>query len=174
MKKALLLDEDLFRTVMGNFPAGVTVVTAIGSDGDPRGCTVSAFCSVSLTPPLLLVCIDNNSNTLPAIKHSGGFTVNFLRSDGCELATRFAAKQPDKFDSVPWRPAPTSEGGPILEEGCCAYSVCRVTEALPAGDHWIFVGAMEAGEIWHDRAPLLYCRSTFSAWSPQLAGLGSS
>jgi flavin reductase (DIM6/NTAB) family NADH-FMN oxidoreductase RutF len=159
---------------MGNFPAGVTIVTAMGADGGPRGCTVSSFCSVSLTPPLLLVCIDSGSNTLPAIKHSGGFTVNFLRSEGCDLATRFAGKRPDKFDAVPWRPAPIPEGGPILEDGCCAYSVCRVAELLPAGDHWIFVGAMETGEIWQDRAPLLYCRRTFSAWPPQLAALGSS
>jgi flavin reductase (DIM6/NTAB) family NADH-FMN oxidoreductase RutF len=168
------LDDGLFRAVMGNFPAGVTVVTAMGSDGEPRGCTVSAVCSVSASPPLLLVCIDNGSSTLPAIQHSGGFTVNFLRSEGCDLATQFAGKRPDKFNAVRWRPAPTPEGGPILEEDSCAYSVCRVTEALPAGDHWIFVGAMEAGEIWQDRAPLLYCRRTFAAWSPQAASLEAS
>jgi flavin reductase (DIM6/NTAB) family NADH-FMN oxidoreductase RutF len=159
---------------MGNFPAGVTIVTAIAADGEPRGCTVSAFCSVSLEPPLILVCIDGASNTRPAIHHSQGFTFNFVAAGGSELATQFAGKRPDKFDGVGWRAAATPRGGPVLDEHCCAYSVCRVIEAEQAGDHWIFVGSVEEGHIWEDRAPLVYCRRTFSAWPLQPAAPESS
>jgi len=68
----------LYRDLLSSFPAGVTVVTAFDADGNPRGLTLIAFCGVSLEPPLVLVCVDRGSNTLPAIQHSGGFTINFI------------------------------------------------------------------------------------------------
>ncbi|MQB00647.1 MAG: flavin reductase [Actinobacteria bacterium] len=161
----MTVEADLFRTVMANFPAGVTIVTATTQAGEPRGLTVSAFCSVSLTPPLLLVCIDRTSNTLPAIRQSNGFTVNFLAADRTDLAMRFASKATDKFVDVAYRDPSISEGGPILEDSS-AYSACKVNHSLKVGDHWIFVGEMEEGEFWEDRAPLVYCRREFAGWPP--------
>lgn len=167
-----MVDLELFRMVMGNFPAGVTIVTARAQDGEPRGLTVSAFCSVSLAPPLVLVCIDRKSNTLPAIRHSGGFTVNFVAADRTDLAMSFASKANDKFENVEYRDPPIPEGGPILEDGA-AYSVCRVIQSLRVGDHWIFVAQMEDGAFWEERAPLVYCRRQFLGWPPAAPSLAS-
>jgi flavin reductase (DIM6/NTAB) family NADH-FMN oxidoreductase RutF len=93
------IDPTLFRDLMASFPAGVTV-TALGDDGDVRGLTVSSFCSVSLDPPLVLVCIDKGSNTLPAIQARSAFTVNFLATGREELAGRLAGKGSTKFEGV--------------------------------------------------------------------------
>jgi flavin reductase ActVB len=86
----MAIEGDLFREIMSTFPSGVAIVTARGDDGKPRGLTVSAFCPVSLSPPLVLVCIDKASNSLIAIQRSGGFTVNLLAAGREELARRYA------------------------------------------------------------------------------------
>src|SRR5438093_9139019 len=101
---------------MSSFPSGVVVLTAFGQDGLPRGLTVSAFCPVSLHPPLALACIDKTSNTLPAVQHTGGFTANILAAGRELLARRFASKASDKFDGLKWQPPGVPHGGPILEE----------------------------------------------------------
>src|ERR687887_268194 len=80
------VDKATFFAIMGAFPTGVTIVTALDADGAPRGLTSNAVCSVSAEPPLLLVCVDKNSNTLPALRHSRRFVVNYLRAERNELA----------------------------------------------------------------------------------------
>src|ERR1700693_3568855 len=87
-----VIDPQRFREVMGSFPSGVVVLTAFGEDGLPRGLTVSAFCAVSLEPPLALVCIDKFSHTLPAVQHTGGFTANILAAGREQLARSMATK----------------------------------------------------------------------------------
>ena len=77
---------------MATFPSGVVVLTAFGKDSLPRGLTVSAFCAVSLNPPLALACIEKTSNTLPAVQHAGGFTANILATGREQLARRMASK----------------------------------------------------------------------------------
>lgn len=156
--------EELFLEIMSSFPTGVTVVTTTTAEGSPKGLTVSAFCPVSLHPPLVLVCLDNQSSTLGAIGESGMFTVNFLAAGREELARRFAAKMEDKFEGVPWGPPP-SGGGPVLTEDSGAYVVCRVTQTIEAGDHWLLVGEVEDGSLQADHLPLLYGRRTFSTWA---------
>lgn len=161
--------ENLFKNVMGNVPAAVTVVTALDGDGSPAGLTVSAFSVVSLDPPLVLVCVDRGSQTLPAVREGGRFTVNFLAAGSEDLAIRFASKNPRKFDGVLTRPAPAPAGvpppyGPILTGDACGYALCDVVQAVEAGDHWIFVGQVHDAGLWKGRAPLIYCRRTFSTW----------
>src|ERR1700704_2893521 len=94
---------DLFRDLLSSYPAGVTVVTAFDADGKPRGLTLIAFCGVSLDPPLVLVCVDRSSNTLPAIQHCGGFTVNIIGSHSPHVARLMATKAGDKFEKIAWR-----------------------------------------------------------------------
>jgi flavin reductase (DIM6/NTAB) family NADH-FMN oxidoreductase RutF len=156
--------EDLFLEIMSSFPTGVTVVTTTTAAGEPKGLTVSAFCPVSLRPPLVLVCLDNQSSTLVAIGESRVFTVNFLAAGREELARRFAAKRDDKFEDVSWD-SPPAGAGPVLTEDSGAYVVCRVVRMVEAGDHWILVGEVEAGSLRADHLPLLYGRRTFSTWA---------
>src|SRR4051812_36577574 len=109
------MDADSFRHLLAHFASGVTVVTATGTDGEPKGLTVSAFCSVSSSPPLVLACVDLTSNTLPAIRQSGAFTVNVLASDCERIALAFASKGSSKFDELDWRGPHWGVGGPVLE-----------------------------------------------------------
>jgi len=92
------LSGDRYRDVMSAFPSGVVIVTAFGSDGLPRGLTVTAFAAVSLQPPLALVCVEKTSNTLPAVQHTKGFTANLLASGRDALARLMATKASTKFD----------------------------------------------------------------------------
>jgi flavin reductase (DIM6/NTAB) family NADH-FMN oxidoreductase RutF len=150
----------VFRDIMACFPTGVAVVTALDR-AEPRGLTVSSLCSVSLTPPLVLICVDKTSNTLPALRAAGGFTVNFLAHGRGELAKRFASKSEAKFEGLAWTPALTPEGGPVLVEDSAAYAVCVTRQAFEAGDHWVFLGEVcEGGEI-EGREPLVYHRRTY-------------
>lgn len=157
------LDQLLFREVLATFPAGVVVVTALGADREPAGLTVSAFCSVSAEPAMVLVCIDKGSQTLPAIQSSQAFTVNILAAGREDLALLFASKRTDKFAAVSWEAARLSQGGPILRADAAAYLVCSVDQAVEAGDHWVFIAhAMEAG-VHEEPTPLLYHRRSFAS-----------
>jgi flavin reductase (DIM6/NTAB) family NADH-FMN oxidoreductase RutF len=156
--------EDLFLEIMSSFPTGVTVVTTSSAAGDPKGLTVSAFCPVSLRPPMVLVCLDNQSSTLASIGDAGRFTVNFLAAGREKLARRFAAKMENKFHGVKWE-LPAAGSGPILSEDSGAYVVCRVTRTIEAGDHHVLLGAVEEGGLREDHLPLLYGRRTFSDWT---------
>src|SRR5207253_10885835 len=88
-----------YMNVMATFPSGVVVVTAYGPDGLPRGLTVSAFCAVSLDPPLALACIAKTSNTLPAVQHTDGFTANILAAGREQLARRMADRKSTRLNS---------------------------------------------------------------------------
>jgi flavin reductase (DIM6/NTAB) family NADH-FMN oxidoreductase RutF len=156
--------RDLFCDILASFPAGVTVVSAFAPDGAPRGLTVSAFCSVSPDPPLVLVCIDKSSQTLPAILQTGGFTVTILSAGWDELALRFAGKAADKFNGVRWVPPEVPGTGPVLVDAACAYAACRVDSVIEAGDHVVFLARVEEGRVWESRSPLLYFRRSFANW----------
>ncbi|MBX6764920.1 MAG: flavin reductase family protein [Rubrobacteraceae bacterium] len=157
------LPQEEFREIMSRFPAGVTVVTAYDGAGFPRGLTVSAFCSVSLSPPLVLVCLDRGSDTLAAIRERGAYTVNFLSADGEDMALRFASKGDGKFEGVSHRP-PGSDGGPVLEEGSAAYVVCRVWRTIEAGDHWVLLGRVQGGARRDGEHTLVYGERRFAGW----------
>jgi flavin reductase (DIM6/NTAB) family NADH-FMN oxidoreductase RutF len=159
---------EVFREIMSTFPSGVAIVTAAGGDGPPRGLTVSAFCPVSLDPPLVLVCIDKSSNSLLAIQRSGGFTVNLLAAGREKLARRYASKVEDKFEGVTTAQPHVEEAGPILVDDCVAYAACRVHSAVEAGDHFIIIGEVHEGEHRANEVPLMYGRRIFTDWAAHL------
>jgi flavin-dependent trigonelline monooxygenase, reductase component len=157
------IDLELFKGVVGSFPTGVTVVTSCGADGVPRGLTSNAICSVSADPPQLLVCVDKRSQTLPAIRAAGSFVVNFLAAGREELSDRFASKHPDKLADVTWEPSAIAGGAPILVDDVVAVAECVVAQEVDAGDHWIFIGRIEAGAVY-ERVPLMYYRRAYAPW----------
>lgn len=146
------IDPLTYRELMAGFPSGVTVVTANDAGGRPVGLTVSAFCAVSLDPPLILACVDNGSNTLPVIERTGRFAVNILAHGRGALARRFASKADDKFTGVEHSPGPY---GPILVADAAAHLGCTVHSQVAAGDHQVFLGRVHEGVVHHER-PLVY------------------
>jgi flavin reductase (DIM6/NTAB) family NADH-FMN oxidoreductase RutF len=151
------IDAALFRHVLGSFAAGVTVVTTRGVDGKPYGLTATAFTSVSLSPPLALVCVDKQAETYPHFAASAIFAVNFLAADQRELSQRFAVSGGDKFAGVAWRPGQL--GAPLLE-GTIGHIECRMLHTYDGGDHTIYVGEIEAAQA-RDGVPLLYFRGAY-------------
>ena len=158
----MAIDAELFKRVLGSFASGVTVVTTRDGSGQSRGMTVSAFSSVSLDPPLVLVCIDVKAECYPDLRAAGRFAVNILGEAQGELSRRFAAKGADRFAGVPVRPGVT--GLPLLE-GALGVLECRVVGEYPAGDHTIFVGQVEAAAV-ESEAPLLHFRGRYGAFDP--------
>lgn len=157
-----MIEPQRFREVMSSFPSGVVVLTAFGEDARPRGLTVSAFCAVSLQPPLALVCIDKTSNTLPAVQHTGGFTANILAAGREHLARRMATKLTDKFDGLTWRRPHSPVGGPILEADTSAYAVSALRDTIEAGDHWILIGLVTEGRHLEGVAPMVFTRRSYT------------
>lgn len=145
---------------MAHFPSGVVIVTAFDEDDRPRGLTVNAFCAVSLHPPLALACVDKQSNTLPAILHSRGFTANILAAGREPLARLMATKSDRKFDGLEWT-RPPSAHGPLLEQDIAAYAICTLTETIEAGDHWIVLGQVVDGAHVDGVPPLVYGRRDY-------------
>jgi flavin reductase (DIM6/NTAB) family NADH-FMN oxidoreductase RutF len=160
-----VIESQLFRDIMADFPSGVTVVTALDRGGSPHGMTVSAFCSVSLEPPLVLVCIEKSASSREAIQERGGYSVNFLAAGQAELSVRFATREIDRFEGIAWSPPQTSAGGPLLDGVCVAQIECATTAAIEAGDHWIFVAAVERGWLNPAGEPILH-------WSRRYFRLG--
>lgn len=156
-----LVESDVFLQTMGNVAASVTVVTSYDGD-EPCGLTVSAFSSVSLDPPLVLVCIDNGSTSLPAIRERGGFTVNFMAEGTGELAMRMASKKPGKFDDVDVAQPTSDHGGPILAGATFAHFECQIESDVDGGDHAVLIGRVVAGSFEGERDPLVYWQRGFA------------
>lgn len=153
------LDPIRFRAMMGAFPTGVAVVTARRSDGSPSGLTVNSLTSVSLSPLLLLVCIDHGSSSHSAILESGAFAVNLLGDEDSKLSDVFAkAGRERRFEGLEWRDGST--GSPILD-GALGWIDCRVHQTHVAGDHTIVVGRVQDFELRPGR-PLVYHRGGYA------------
>jgi flavin reductase (DIM6/NTAB) family NADH-FMN oxidoreductase RutF len=152
-----MFDPKAFRRVMGCFASGVTVVTTRRPDGQPCGLTANAVTSVSLTPPLLLICVDKKAESYPHFAAAGVFAVNVLTDDQEELSSRFATSGGDKFADVPFHWG--EHGAPIID-GHLAALECRIVHAYAGGDHTIYVGEVEAAAS-HDGQPLLYYRGAY-------------
>lgn len=144
--------------MLARWASGVTIVTAVAGDRI-HGMTVSAFSSVSLLPPLVLVCADKASNTLEVIADGGCFCVHVLAAGQEELSNRFASKKDEdrRFEGIDWRPGTT--GAPVLP-GALATVDCRLVAAHEAGDHVIYVGSVEDVALGEGE-PLLYYRGTY-------------
>jgi flavin reductase (DIM6/NTAB) family NADH-FMN oxidoreductase RutF len=144
-----------FRAAMGNLAAAVSVVTTI-HDGGPHGTTVSAFSSLSMDPPMMVVSLDNTSNLLAKIEVGSRIGVNVLAAHQDQIAVRFAGKGDDKFLDVPWQ---LEDGAPALRDRH-AWIGLTVDRLVTAGDHTLVLGAVESADS-SEVAPLTYWQRTF-------------
>jgi flavin reductase (DIM6/NTAB) family NADH-FMN oxidoreductase RutF len=160
-------DPKMFKDVLSHFASGVTVVTT-SVDGVPHGLTVSAFSSVSVTPPRVLICLGNETDSKPLVERAACFAVHILGREHAGLGPRFAklgADTSDPFTGIVHRRERT--GAPILAE-CLAWLDCRVESALAVGDHTIFIGAVEAaGRGAVAGEPVLYYRRGWRVLDPE-------
>jgi flavin reductase (DIM6/NTAB) family NADH-FMN oxidoreductase RutF len=145
-----------FTETFSQVPQAVTVVTTKNGDDSAHGTTVSAFCSLSVDPPLMLVALDRSSDLLELLRSTMRFGVNLLSADQAEVGLACAKKGPDKFKAVSW----TEEHGLPRVDGAAAWLACEVQELLPGGDHVIVVGLVTACET-QEAEPLVYHRRRF-------------
>jgi flavin reductase (DIM6/NTAB) family NADH-FMN oxidoreductase RutF len=157
------VDPSEFRRILGHWTSGVAVVTAREQHDAPRGLTANAVASVSLEPPLVLVCIDRSANSHGTIRAAGNFGINVLPQSAERTARRFAGEElTAKFEGIAWHVEVT--GAPILDEAL-AWVDCRVRDAFDGGDHTIFVGEVLAGDA-REGEPLVYYRGGFGRLVP--------
>jgi flavin reductase (DIM6/NTAB) family NADH-FMN oxidoreductase RutF len=152
-----MFDSKELRRVMGMFATGVTVLTTRDSNHQPYGLTANAVTSLSLTPPLLIICIDKKAETHPHFFDSRCFVVNILAEDQEELSTRFARTGGDKFQGVPF--STNQDGVPVLE-GTLAHVECRIIETHEGGDHVIHIGEVQHAEV-RGGDPLLFFQGKY-------------
>jgi len=154
--------SDDFRKACGLWASGVSIVTTRDTAGKGYGLTMNAVTSLSLDPPLFVVCLDNKSDTLSPLQESKVFAINVLAADQQALSNAFAKKNPDKFADVPFETGAT--GAPLLP-GRLLGIECTLTAVYPEGDHHIVVGKVEAlsRHPAEDAAPLLYFRGRYAA-----------
>jgi flavin reductase (DIM6/NTAB) family NADH-FMN oxidoreductase RutF len=153
-----VLDADLFRSVLGRFASGVTVVTARDAAGRHHGMTVSAFCSVSLVPPLVLISVEHITELHAVMLKATHFAVNVLASEQEPLSRRFAAADDGRFDGLAFTRGLT---GCAVLGGVLASLECAVRERYAGGDHTIVVGEVLAAAA-RDGRPLLYYRGGYT------------
>tara|TARA_Y100001934_G_scaffold263184_1_gene338588 strand:+ start:1200 stop:1712 length:513 start_codon:yes stop_codon:yes gene_type:complete len=166
------VDQKLFKQAVGSFASGVTVVTTRTAEGGDHGMTASAFSSLSLEPPLVLVCVQEKNQTHELLEAAGHFAVNILARDQEERSNRFAGGLVDADGN--WQSWPAARdkfagldfnrgeacGGAALLAGCVAQLECRLEALLPGGDHGIFVGRVEAVHV-AGGDPLLYAKGRY-------------
>jgi len=148
------VDAETFKSVLGQWPTGVVLVTTVAGE-DWHGMTASSFSSVSLDPPLVLVCLDTRLYSHQLISDSGMFGISILGRDQAELGQRFAGRLPpaERFEGQEWLTPET--GSPVLANAL-GWLDCRVVHAYPGGDHTIFVGEVLAADIPRATGPLLF------------------
>jgi flavin reductase (DIM6/NTAB) family NADH-FMN oxidoreductase RutF len=155
----MTIDPDSFRSVLGRFASGITVVTTRDAEGRDVGMTVSAFCSVSLDPPLVQVCVDHAASLYAALAVSTRYGVSILASEQEALSRRFAtAESTRRFDGIGYR---RGESGVLLLDDALAQLECRIVASHPTGDHTMFVGEVESATVRNAR-PLLYYRGGYA------------
>ena len=152
------LDPDAFRAVLGRFASGVTVVTTRDERGLDHGMTVSAFCSLSLSPPLVLVCIHHEASVYPVLGAAPHFAVNILAAGQEALSRRFAGRDPNRFEGIGFKRGQT---GVALLDDVLATIECRRVGQHEGGDHTIFVGEAETAST-RSLSPLLYYRGGYA------------
>ena len=150
--------EEEFRHALSRFSSGVTVVTTRNAAGHAYGITVSAFCSVSLVPPMVLVCIEKITASHGALIEAGAFVVNVLRERQQPLSEQFAEPAADKFSNV--ETDDNEHGVPVITDAL-ANIECRLVHSYGGGDHSIFVGSVERVTV-RDGVPLIYSQGEYA------------
>ncbi|WP_206956119.1 flavin reductase family protein [Trinickia acidisoli] len=164
------IDIAEFRRALGAFVTGVTVVTTIQPDGSPRGFTANSFTSVSLDPPLILVCIAKTASSYAVFSQTRHFAVSVLAEDQKAVSGVFASKAIDKFSQVAWQARVT--GAPMIE-GAAASFDCATHEVVDAGDHIILIGRV-VHFLHTASSPLGYCRGAYVNFSLSLDALAAA
>ncbi|MBB3982153.1 flavin reductase (DIM6/NTAB) family NADH-FMN oxidoreductase RutF [Sphingobium fontiphilum] len=155
-------DNAAFRRVLGHYPTGVCVVTAVDESGAPIGMVVGSFTSVSLDPPLVAFFPDKSSKSWPPIQQAGRFCVNVLASDQRDLCRQFAVSGGDKYAGVSHRAS--VNGSPILDD-VVAWIDCTLEAVHEAGDHYIVLGRVAALEVDRPSSPLLFFQGAYGAFA---------
>ncbi|MBI4889658.1 MAG: flavin reductase family protein [Acidobacteria bacterium] len=153
----LHLDGKAFRKACGTFATGIAVAAVIGRDGKPHGLTINSFTSVSLDPPLVLLCIGHKAASHGPFSSATTFSINILSDAQSDLSTRFASSHPNRFEGVDWFEGEL--GSPVLG-GSLAVMKCEMRERVEAGDHTIFIGLVRRAEV-NDGAPLVYFSGSY-------------
>lgn len=157
------VDATLYRQLLSRFATGVTVITTRNEAGVPVGMTASSLTSVSLTPPLVSVCVDVSNDMHRALSSTGTFVINILGADQAEMSHRFAVTPSEqRFLDLPYSETPE---GLILLNGTLAHIACERFADFPLGDHTLFVGRVTGGGT-ADGEPLLYYRSKYASLTP--------
>jgi flavin reductase (DIM6/NTAB) family NADH-FMN oxidoreductase RutF len=151
------IDSQELRRVMGHFATGVTVVTTKDGEGTPFGLTANAFASLSLDPPLALICVDKAAQCYSCFEGSKIFAINVLGEEQEEISRRFATKGAQKFNGIPWH---KSESGLALLDGAISHIECKVVHTYDGGDHTIYVGEVLRATTTGDR-PLIFYRGKY-------------
>lgn len=148
-----------FRRLLGHFATGVTIITTVGADGAPVGMTASSLASVSLHPPLVSVCVDNEADIHPLLLDAPRYAVSILSDEQEALSRRFAEPNGDRFTGVGYT---TTPDGLVLLDGALAHIECEAAGHHVAGDHTLFLGRVIGGAA-HAGRPLLYYRGGYGA-----------
>jgi flavin-dependent trigonelline monooxygenase, reductase component len=164
------IDVNELRRAFGCFVTGVTVVTTVAGDGQPRGFTASSFTSVSLDPPLVLVCVAKSASSHAVFQAAGAFAINILAEDQREISAAFASRTADKFATAPW--TRSSAGNPLLPD-CSAWLDCVMHDQHEAGDHLILIGRVRA--LAHSpRIPLGYYSGSYVGFGMERRAVDSA
>lgn len=156
-------DSNEFRTVMGHFATGVTVITTRDESGAFFGLTANALSSVSLDPPLVLVCVDKKAESYPAFAASGVYNINVLTKEQEALSRTFAKSGGDKFSGLGYEIA--GNGVPVLKNSL-AHMACEIRNEIDAGDHTIYLAEVKEISMDNESAPLLYFRGGYRDLAP--------
>jgi len=163
--KLMVASNDLFKELMRRFAAGVTLVT-FNENEKFGGLTVSSFCSLSMDPPLVLICIDRKIASHESLEKTDTFGVNICNSEQGKLAWDFANSNIDKNELIKSLPHTLTELGTPLLEGCLATMECKITQKYDGGDHTIFIGQVEEGTYDENTEPLVYYGSGLGKFKP--------
>lgn len=157
----MTVDREFFRTLVSKFPSGVTIVTASGPDGQQYGATVSAFSSMSMEPPLIIVSLQSDGRMSAILNDCGGFAVNVLREDQKDVALQFA-RPGDRFRDIETRSCDvfSATGVPVLCDSL-ATILCRLHGTAIVGDHTVFIGEVIGGRAREGR-PLIHGNGRFA------------
>jgi flavin reductase (DIM6/NTAB) family NADH-FMN oxidoreductase RutF len=156
------IDKSELRRVMGHFATGVTVITTRDESGHPFGLTANAVTSVSLTPPLILVCVDKSADTYPYFERSKVFAVNILSDTQEGVSRRFATTGIEKFEGIGYH---RTETGCAVLDDAVGHMDCRIVDSYDAGDHTIYMGEVLSADA-NDVPPLLFYRGGYRKLAP--------
>jgi flavin reductase (DIM6/NTAB) family NADH-FMN oxidoreductase RutF len=159
-------DSAELRRVFGCFPSGIAAVCALAADGVPAGMVVSSFTSVSLEPPLVMICVQNSSTTWPVLRQAPRLGVSVLAADQDQAARKLATRGVDRFADLAWSTTPQ---GVVLLQGAAAWLDCEVEQELPAGDHAVVLLRVLNLVGDPDHPPLVFHASRFRGLLPEAA-----